>query len=67
MTSADQYRKLAAELRAAAADSANRGVAAQLQQLAQSYIRLAEQADKNRLADIAVEFGKKPTQQGEGT
>jgi hypothetical protein len=67
MTSADQYRKLAAELRAAAAGTANRSVAAQLLQLARSYIRLAEQADKNSLADVSIEVGKKPPQEDEGT
>ena len=52
MTSADQYRKLAAELRAAAAGTANRSVAAQLLQLARSYIRLAEQADKKTVSPM---------------
>lgn len=68
MTSADEYRELAAELAATAARTADRSAAAELRHLAQSYIRLAEQADKNSHTDIAIEVGtKKPTQEDDGT
>lgn len=66
MTSADHYRELAAELGTAASRSADEDVAAQLRQLAQSYARLAEQADKNSQADISAEIGNKPAGEGEG-
>jgi hypothetical protein len=65
MTTADQYRVLAAELRAKAiAAVAGSAVAGEFEHLARSYLRLAEQADRNSLLDISVEFGKGPTLEG---
>ena len=45
MTPADTYRKLAAELKAKAANEANSTLAAEWDHLAQCYLRLARQAD----------------------
>jgi len=59
MTPADQYRALAAKLRAKAGSEANQALASEWMQLAQGYLRLAEQADQNRLADIWIEVGPK--------
>jgi hypothetical protein len=59
MTPAEQYRALAAELRAKAASETNETLVAEWTQLAQSYLRLAEQADQNTLADIWIEVGPK--------
>jgi hypothetical protein len=51
MRSADQYRKLAAELKAKASSEHNQGIAAELDGLARSYLRLAEQAEQNSSID----------------
>ena len=59
MTSADQYRMLAAKLKAKAANELNETLASEWVQLAQAYLRLAEQADQNRRADIWIEVGPK--------
>jgi hypothetical protein len=47
MSPAQQYRKLAAELRAKARQENDRAVKAEWDHLAQCYLRLAEQAEKN--------------------
>jgi hypothetical protein len=60
MRSAEQYRVRAAELRAAAAKEPREDVAAALDTLARCYVRLAEQADCNSLADLWLEVGPKP-------
>lgn len=60
MTTADSYRKIAAELKAKALRAPSDASAAYLDSMAQCYLRLAEQADKNNLNDIAVEFGSRP-------
>jgi len=59
MTPAEQYRALAAKLKAKAGGEANRALASEWMQLAQGYLRLAEQADQNRRADIWIEVGPK--------
>ncbi len=61
MTSAEQYRKIAAELRAKAARESNRRLSAEWDHLARCYLRLAEQADQNNFADIWFETGPKPS------
>jgi hypothetical protein len=55
MTPADRYRKLAAELNAKARNEKSPQIRAEWSHLAQSYVRLAAQADKNDLTDVAYE------------
>ena len=55
MTPADHYRKLAAELTAKARNEKSQQTKAEWAHLAQSYLRLAFQADKNNLTDIVYE------------
>ncbi len=43
----DQYRIIAAELQAKAADEHNETIAAEWNSLARAYLKLAEHADKN--------------------
>ncbi len=62
----DQYRIIAAVLQAKAASEQNELDAAEWDNLARAYLRLAEQADKNRFADIWMEYGPKPTLGGDG-
>ncbi len=59
MTPAEQYRAFALELKAKAASETNEMLASEWAQLAQAYLRLAEQADQNTLADIWIEVGPK--------
>ena len=59
MSSADTYRKVAAELRARALKAPNDAAAAELDSLAQCYRRLADQADQNTTLDVSGEFGPK--------
>jgi hypothetical protein len=67
MSSSDSYRKIAAELRAKALRAPSDKAAADLDNLARCYIRLAEQADQNRLVDVSAEFGPNPRlDEGEG-
>ena len=55
MTSGDQYRVKAAELRAKARHESNPSVQSELESLGAAYIRLAEQADRNSLIDASYE------------
>jgi len=55
MTSGDEYRVKAAELRAKAQQENRPAVQAELEGLAAAYIRLAEQADRNQLVDLSYE------------
>jgi hypothetical protein len=55
MTSGDQYRVRAAELHARAINDSNSQQRLQFETLAQSYLRLAEQADRNQQLDISYE------------
>ncbi len=59
MTPAEQYRVLASKLKAKAANERDEILASEWMQLARSYLRLAEQADQNTLADIWIEVGPK--------
>ena len=55
MTPGDQYRVRAAELHARAVNKSNSKHRLQFEALAQSYLRLAEQADRNQQLDISYE------------
>jgi hypothetical protein len=55
MTSGDEYRKKAAELRAKARFESDPVLRPDLEALALSYVRLAEQADRNQQNDISYE------------
>ncbi len=59
MTPAEQYRTLASKLEAKAANEHDQILAMEWMQLARSYLRLAEQAEQNTLADIWIEVGPK--------
>jgi len=65
MSTADSYRKIAAELRAKARKAPTDGAAADLDNLARCYLRLAEQAETNSRLDVAAEFGS-PARPDEG-
>ena len=64
MSPAEQYRRLAAELKSKAAAECNVDVAAELNALARSYLRLAEQAEQNGQTDLWLELGAKPALEG---
>jgi hypothetical protein len=55
MTPGDRYRARALELDAKAKTETNPTTAADLENLARAYRRLARQADQNALTDIAYE------------
>jgi hypothetical protein len=55
MTPAEQYRALAAQLHSRARDAESTRVRAEWENLAQCYIRLAEQADRNDRLDVTYE------------
>ena len=55
MTASDQYRTLAAKLRAKARNEMSSVLRAEWEHLAQCYIRLARQADENSRTDITYE------------
>jgi hypothetical protein len=52
MTSADRYRKLASHLTAKARNEQSPKLRAEWYHLAQSYLRLAAQAERNARADV---------------
>ena len=56
MTTADRYRALAAHLHSRASQERNLVLRGQWANLAQCYMRLAEQADANSRSDIVYEF-----------
>jgi hypothetical protein len=56
MTSADHYRALANEIEVKAAFAGNPSMSIEFEQLARSYVRLADLADKNAVLDVGVEF-----------
>lgn len=60
MTPADRYRQLAADLRAKAEAEDSEQLKAECSHLADCYMRLAEQADKNSLTDVTYEPILKP-------
>ena len=55
MSPSEQYRKLAAELRAKARVEENGQLKTEWTHLAMCYVRLAEQADRNQTTDITYE------------
>ncbi len=55
MTPATHYRTLAAQLRARARTEEAPQLRAELDHLAQCYVRLAEQADRNSQTDVSYE------------
>ena len=64
MSAADTHRKIAAELRAKALTMATDASATHFDSLAKCYLRLAEQAEQNR---VWAEFGQKSRlDEGEG-
>ncbi len=65
MSTADHYRKIAAQLRSDALKAPNDKAAAELDHLARAYVRLAEQAEQNSRADVWAEFGPKVRLDGE--
>ena len=56
MTTGDECRARAANLRARAKREAKPSIRAELEALARSYLRLAEQADRNSHTDIVYEW-----------
>ena len=60
MAQGDQYRSKAAQMAAAARIEPSRVVRVQLEWLAASYRRLAEQADRNNHSDVLYEFSSAP-------
>ena len=58
MSPADRYRALAAHLRSRAMQEQTPQLRTQWANLAQCYVRLAEQADQNNRADIVYEFDR---------
>jgi hypothetical protein len=64
MNAGDSYRSFAAQLSAKAKGEKSISMAFELESLAMSYRRLAEQADRNSLQDIAAEFGPPPRLDG---
>ena len=60
MTPGDEYRVRAANLRARAKREAKASIRAQFEGLAQSYLRLAEQAERNSHTDIVYEWVPRP-------
>jgi hypothetical protein len=65
MTTAEQYRKVAADLRAKAAQAPTQDLALQWENLAKCHTRLSEQAEQNSFQDLWFEYGSR-TREGEG-
>jgi hypothetical protein len=59
--SGDQYRIRAAELHAQAKTETRKTVREELERLAMSYLRLADQADQNELIDVVYETPTRPS------
>lgn len=55
MTTGDDYRVKAAELRARARWETDPAIGAELEGLARAYLRLADQAERNSLIDLSYE------------
>jgi hypothetical protein len=65
MTTADSYRNIAVELKAKAVKGRSQELASALENLALCYLRLAEQAETNRLLhDVAAEVHPKNRVEG---
>ena len=63
MSASDEYRAKAAELSARAQKETSAFSKASLENLALSYLRLAEQAEKNATTDVAYETPPRPAHQ----
>ena len=66
MTPADHYRKLAAQLDAKARLEASPQLKAEWSHMARSYLRLAEQADRNQRLDLTYEPILRPMRNDSG-
>jgi hypothetical protein len=66
MTTADQYRALAAQMRSHASHETNPILRAEWDNLARCYLRLAEQADRNSRTDIVYEAPMRPRGEPDG-
>ena len=60
MSTAESYRKLAAELNAKAVRERSATLTSEYEHLALAYLRLAEQADRNERLDLHLEVGPAP-------
>jgi hypothetical protein len=60
MSTAESYRKLAAELKAKAMRERSAALTSEYEHLAFAYLRLAEQADRNERLDLRLEVGPAP-------
>jgi hypothetical protein len=67
MTPAEQYRLRAVEFEAKAKVETNPTAQAEFENLARSYRRLAEQADRNAQTDIVYEPPPRPATDVDGT
>lgn len=65
MSTAESYRRIAADLREKAAKAPTQKLALQWENLAKCYTRLAEQAERNSFQDLWFEYGS-TDQEGEG-
>ena len=65
MNAGDSYRRFAVELSAKAKGEKTISMAFELESLALSYRRLAEQADRDSLLDVSAEFGPSPRLDGD--
>lgn len=65
MTTADHYKSLAAKFSARARAADNAETASEWSSLAQAYVRLAEQADRNTTLDAYYETPLPPNHQSE--
>jgi hypothetical protein len=66
MSTADSYRKLAADMKAKALRGRSPTLASECEHLARAYLRLAEQADRNERLDLHLEIGPGPTLKNSG-
>jgi hypothetical protein len=66
MSPADRYRALAAHLRSRAVQETAPALRAQWAHLAQCYLRLAGQADRNSRTDIVCEFDRSTLRSDDG-
>ncbi len=58
MSTGDEFRRAASELKAEAANEGDREIAVSLDSLAECFLRLAEQSDKKALADVWAQLGR---------
>jgi hypothetical protein len=65
MATGDRYRVRAAELNAAARGERNPELRKEYENLALSYLRLADQAERNSATDIVYETPQRPNERGQ--